>query len=439
MMLIVYGLACHARSIGNPETKTTANSSFGFLFFGSKIKFWMQMLFVVFLLIATQSLIAARLDLGTQTILWILQATLFVWIVRREQMERVVLWTFIVSMCFQSAVIWIQFFMQHIPSCKWLGLAEQLSSAGGVSVIETSFGRFLRGYGVFSHPNIAGGYLLTAIMVLFTLEHSAPSHISRLASGRQRGSTMRYALRLALSALLISALVLTFSRGAMVGLVVFLVSQCMSAWVSSALMPDQNNHNEQKKTAIVSLLNSRSTSVVTAVGMFMLVVFIVFPFRELFFSRVDTSNRLESKSIVERQEYWNQAKEVIKGNLWFGVGLGNYTVELQKRFPNQPSYEYQPPHAVPALALSEIGVVGCVALSFFLLMLVRIWYRGSGIRPLNCPTANYQLPITIIFSLLPILLFDHYLWSFYAGWLLLSIIALGLFGIQINEVREKRL
>ncbi len=379
-------------------------------------------LFVLFF--AIQLIISSRLDLTVQTLLWIIQTALFIWIVRREKMERTIVWVFIVSMCFQSVFIWVQVFTQFIPAFKWLGLAEQLSSVGGVSVVETSFGRFLRGYGSFPHPNIAGGWLLVAI----------------IATSKFKVQSSKFkALFFTTLGLLVSGLVLTFSRSAILGLIVFIISQCIYALSSRSFIRDPDTNNKQKQTVIASsdvasgrgdltkvehrqgkIASSQSLLAMT-IFIFLIFLSVAIPFRDLLFSRVNTSNRLESKSIIERNIYSDQAKQIIKDNLWFGVGLGNYTVELQKRYPNRPTYEYQPPHNVVVLAFSELGITGLAFVVFAFWIWFRNRYKVSGIR---VEMRNIRLRFTPALGLFPILFLDHYFWSLYAGWMLAGILAL---------------
>jgi len=72
---------------------------------------------------------------------------------------------FLFSMGIQGLIAVSQVLIGHIDANTWLGMAEQIPGNSGVSVIETGSGRFLRGYGMFPHPNMLGGSLAIAIIL----------------------------------------------------------------------------------------------------------------------------------------------------------------------------------------------------------------------------------------------------------------------------------
>jgi len=93
---------------------------------------------------------------------------------------------FVASSVFQSLLAIYQFFTQSIPASTLLGVSEKLSAVSGISVFETSAGRFLRAYGTFDHPNILAGYLVAALIITMALFFSNRSRLERiLLSGAQ--------------------------------------------------------------------------------------------------------------------------------------------------------------------------------------------------------------------------------------------------------------
>jgi len=72
------------------------------------------------------------------------------------------------------------------------------------------------------------------------------------------------------------------------------------------------------------------------------------------------------------KESWNKrvvlneaAVEMVKENLWLGVGAGNFLVKLPKYQSSGP-YWWQPVHNVPLLVVSEIGLLGVMGLGWIL-------------------------------------------------------------------------
>jgi O-antigen ligase len=135
-------------------------------------------------------------------------------------------------------------------------------------------------------------------------------------------------------------------------------------------------------------------------------------YSQLFFSRLDTSNRLEVKSISERQGQVLEAQTIIKDNLYFGVGLGNYTLALKDYYPDKDIYELQPVHNSFLLLMAEVGILGFLAFLVFFIYLFAIAYSRKQV-----------LYISLWLALLIIMLAEHWLISLHFGWLVLALIS----------------
>src|SRR3989339_298874 len=80
------------------------------------------------------------------------------------------IWSFVGGVLVQTGLgIW-QFLSQTTFASKWLGMAIHNGGDLGASIIETLNGeRWLRAYGGLDHPNILGGFLVVAILLLIGL------------------------------------------------------------------------------------------------------------------------------------------------------------------------------------------------------------------------------------------------------------------------------
>jgi O-antigen ligase len=141
----------------------------------------------------------------------------------------------------------------------------------------------------------------------------------------------------------------------------------------------------------------------------------------LFFSRLDTSNRLEIKSISERQEQAVEAEAIIKDNLYFGVGIGNYSLALKDYYPNKDIYELQPVHNSFLLLIAEIGLFGLISFLLFFIYLFAIAYSRKQV-----------LYISLWLALLIIMLAEHWLISLHFGWLIMALIS----GLILQETKN---
>ena len=298
---------------------------------------------------------------------------------------------FIAAAAIQSGLALWQFFQQMSFASSLLGMSFYNPQELGVSVVETPLRRWLRACGSFQHPNILGGYL--AICLIFT----TGLYLKIQNSIQQNYKTLLSRLLLLLAyCLQFSALLVSFSRSAWLALAISL----------SAIFLFKIIRKRKYET-----LNLIKIFIISAgiIGIFFTV------FQEPFLTRVKISGRLEVKSIEERANYTEQAKNLIKDNLMLGVGVGNYTLanyyKIDKKYP---AWHFQPVHNVYLLILTELGAIG-----FLLFCAVLI----SAIRFLNFKNLNFIF--FAFLSLLIIAFFDHWLWSLHFGtlffWLILAI------------------
>ncbi len=150
-------------------------------------------------------------------------------------------------------------------------------------------------------------------------------------------------------------------------------------------------------------------------------LFILFSqYQNLITSRLGSEGRLEEKSTSERLASYQESWQLIKNNWATGVGLGNYTLALNRQMPGQKSFYYQPTHNVFLLVWSEIGILG---LLFFVGLII-----CAFVRLLHRP--DYGIfrndgRIAILIALTVIMTFDHWLFSLHFGvlffWLVMGL------------------
>jgi len=267
-----------------------------------------------------------------------------------------------IAVCYSSAIAIVQFFLQHaIGGPLWfLGERTFTNQSPGIAQINWCFPNFsqcrllLRPYATFPHPNVLGGFLAITL----------PLVINQLTN--KKITQLFFLITILLG---IIALALTFSR---------------SAWIVGLLGIGWALFKFKSKIFIFFLLI-----------VFLLGVILVKNFDPM------------SESVVVRQQLNSAAITMWQHSPLFGVGLGNFLVELPKNLPSRTIYFLQPVHNIYLLLLSETGIVG---LGSFLLLL---WYIFQRIR-------NSKLKAPIV-ALLLLGLIDHYPLTLQQGQLLFTL------------------
>ncbi|MFH1405397.1 MAG: O-antigen ligase family protein [Patescibacteria group bacterium] len=364
--------------------------------------------------------------LGLGSIIHLIFATmLFVVLIDERTQVRSLLWAFVLGLVFPCALGWYQVITGGSPASSFFGIAVKDASELGASVIETGGARLLRAYGLFSHPNIFGGYLAAGILVLMYLYSVA---ISPLTKGGSEGGlsdtdkvvasfSLRFMRRLPpslklrragkpaatkllfvlLTTLLPSTLIITFSRsawiGAFVGIIIFIIMN----W---------------KKTVSIGWF---STSLWLCATVAVLATALVF--NGAVYTRFSAQTRLETQSVQERISSMDLYDDVLRRNIFTGVGVGQYTVALATVLPDKPVWDYQPIHNSFLLFFAEVGILGVMAFLIFMHTGFKAFFTSTDDRRV----LGFSLVICFLF----IGLFDHYLWSMWSGLVLMYF----LFGI----------
>jgi hypothetical protein len=271
-----------------------------------------------------------------------------------------------------------------------LGLAGRDAQALGDAVIMLGGERVLRAYGSFPHPNIFGGYLAVALLVL-----------SSLATLKNR--------KFMLVAILVFAagLFLTGSRSALLG---FMLGSGLTLLVLRS-----RNLSLTKK-----ILLPIASLVVGA-------VLLVTVFAPQLAAAVRGGGALENRSLSERSEQYQEFLSTMQGTDWlFGNGPRNYVFALADAHPDRAVWEYQPIHNVPLLLMSELGVIGFLAVLGWVACLDRQNFSRFPERQAALAHGMGKVLFVIVF-------FDHYLWSSWAGLMLVAFV-----GASMLRQGEKR-
>ena len=272
-----------------------------------------------------------------------------------------------------------QVLAQSSPAMSWLGLAAHDPATLGTSVVGWSGGRWLRAYGGFPHPNIFGGWLAVGLVIM--------SRITHHASWRTRTWFLVY------GACAGAMLVLTFSR---------------SAWMATALgcavavlfSRGRDNDHKRSWSFFLALL---AGVIVTSV--------LVWP---VLTTRFAPEARLETKSLDARAEALRDGVELVRRHPFVGVGFGATTPALveERLWPaDLQAGPPEPPHNVPLMVLVEIGGLP------LLLFLTVVWFDRRRVSSLVVARSSWA----ILAAILPLLFFDHYLWTLWPGKALLAV------------------
>jgi len=306
------------------------------------------------------------------------------------------LYFFLSGIFFQALLgVW-QFLSQSSFANKWLGMAEHDPSVLGASVIETMDGtRWLRAYGGLDHPNVLGGFLVIGMMLVLNL-----------IIKKKESKVIDFIVLNSLFFIFFLSLFFTFSRGAWLAFL---------AGIGGMLLLSVARNN--------LLIQKRLLQLILATGISFFVLFNIYG--DLVSTRLSGNARLEVKSNMERIESFQIVKQVLKENLFFGVGIGNYPLAVEENYiKGEPAYFYQPVHNVFLLILSEIGVIGSL---FFVGFLLYIFYSLCA-KDFENSIYLMALPLSMVLMFTV----DHWWWSSHFGILLLWFV----FGLIIDSFKK---
>ena len=304
-----------------------------------------------------------------------------------------------ISIVYTFMLAIIQLLQQHSVGGVfwWMGERELALDTPGVARFNLCLWShdvcqlILRPYATFPHPNVLGGFFAVTLPFLIYQCYEV---------GQKKMRWAAYGILL----VGITGLLVSFSRG---------------AWLTGVLLAVGSLYVLWRKVADKSLIIVVHRLIIPFifVAVFITGLILYFP------SATD-------ESVVRRNELNNAAIMIWQHSPMFGVGLGNFLVELPTASAARSGNYLQPAHNIYILAITEIGLLGVLWL-FFIIMWLGGWFSGN----------TYRLPVidakTVVLSVMPVVgigllgLIDHYPTTLQQGQLLTIV----LFSLLFSRLR----
>ena len=272
----------------------------------------------------------------------------------------------------------------------------------GVSIVWMEGLRTLRAYGLSDHPNILGGSLAFAL-ILIAAWHRTLKPPGQILVG-------------AIYALGLLGLLLTFSRSAWL------------AWILAALLVLILLFKSRRMEDLVHSISLMTASLIVVVPF-------LFHYAEPILGRLNQNGTFtaltpEAQSLGSRFLLNQAANQIFASHPLTGVGVGAFPVALRQQYPEFP-IDYQPAHFVLLDVAAETGIFG--ALFYSLAMAVpwmALWLnrRRMALSPEMMAASGLLLAVTVVG------LFDYYTWLLVPG-RLWQWLAWGLWAIAYRDWR----
>lgn len=228
------------------------------------------------------------------------------------------------------------------------------------------FGRYMRAYGTFEQPNPFGGYLGLVLPLAYGLLLTGWRRV--LSRMRDASSVLLWAVALIACLIICSALVMSWSRGALLGLLggLGLVALILArpSWIPVLLVVAVIALWAPDLAAFVPRdVTDRLTDVTDLVG------------RDLTAVEIDDANF----SNIQRLAHWVAAWRMFSRRPWLGVGTGQYAlVYPQVAIPRwQEAMGHA--HNYYLSVMAEGGLLGLGAyIVLMLTMLIGVWRRFAS-------------------------------------------------------------
>ncbi|MBI3093119.1 MAG: O-antigen ligase family protein [Candidatus Levybacteria bacterium] len=375
-------------SFGRKVYKKSLNFKFQFRFNRiqiSNFKFaqWLFLFFTLFLVIGI--LRAKNPMAGWYGLLRFFEFFFFgLYVVKQKISFAKIALVFSFGVVFESFLALAQYFQKGSMGGLFYFFGERAftSQTPGIANASINGELMLRPYGTFPHPNVLGGYLIIAMVMVMSNVKCQMSNVKRA---------------LLFSALVVGtgALILTMSRIA--------ILLWLAVVLFTSLKKLQENFKKRRGLAFLFLL---PMALIFAVSFF-------FPLKARLFGI-----NLADEPVVERIALMKTSLLMIKDHPFFGVGLNNFLVNLPSYLEKPVDiFNLQPVHNIYLLIAAENGIPGFV---FFL------WFIKRTYDQIKNKKSMVHNSLFLILSLVLVLgFFDHYFLTLQQGRMLLSF-ALGL-------------
>jgi O-antigen ligase len=349
---------------------------------------------VIILLVATWASIPFSVDapLSAYSALRLTGAALLALYVANEVTLRQLAFPLVVMVGLQAVVGASQALDQGSVGLYDLGEYRLDVNAGGTSVVWSDVGpRQLRAYGLSDHPNILGGLLAVSLVLIGGVAARARSEWTALFG--------------TVFAIGCAALVLTFSRSAVLSLAVALI-------VVLGLLAYRRHRR--------AFIGWAGICIAAAV----LCLTLIKPYGEYLsirsgFLENGPTSSTEQRSISEREALARATNEIFVGRPLLGVGAGGLPSAMSDEFPDF-AYFYQPAHFALLTVAAETGLVGGMAYGALIVVpFVLLWWRRRELSPDLIAITGALVALTVIGML------DYYTWTLAPGrilfWLVLGL------------------
>jgi hypothetical protein len=213
----------------------------------------------------------------------------------------------------------------------WLGERNFDFNTIGIAQMSVADLGLVRAYGTFSHPNSLAGFLLVAIVLwIKTKPLSLPPAPSLTRGGRKYLSNVCWWGVMWLGVI---GLILTGSRTIWV---LTLISLVWFLW---------GNFKKIKNKGKILLL-------------IMGLLFLVYKIIDFNYPINSFLGGWDENGLLKRGQLNLAAVEMIQKSPWFGVGAGNFLVELPSFLKNNQIFWFQPVHNILLLLVAEVGLLG---------------------------------------------------------------------------------
>lgn len=293
---------------------------------------------------------------------------------------RVIALSLVVGLIWNSLIVFLQVGQQESIGLGWLGEFNINPARSGVAVVQADGLRWLRPYGLLPHPNILAGFLVIALLAALTWA----------VSNRRRSRYMGILIVL----IGLWSLLLTFSRGAWIGLAVGTILFAFLIW------------NIEKK--LLPLL-------IMGIGlMFIVVATFAVIYRPFLAARAGIGDEsVELRSTSDRAVYNEMALRAIGESPVLGVGLGNFPwVAAYYLVETGFDLRGQQVHNIYLAAWAELGIVG-FALTI-LVIGIGLWAGVKSVTDSRLAGSERIMRAGLlsgVIALLVIGLIDHYPWT----------------------------
>lgn len=287
--------------------------------------------------------------------------------------------TLVIGLVWNSLLTIIQAGNQHHVGLQFLGEFPMTLDRPGASILLAGNWRWLRPYGLLPHPNMLAGFLVVGL----------------LASVRLMFETKRRTWFAGSAALALGtwAILLTFSRGAWLGLV------AGGLLILLLVLPRLYRQRSTRRRFL-------------ATGVILLVITIGFAltFWPLLAARAGVGEeRVELRSIADRVVFTQLAERAIREAPLLGVGTGNFPWR-SAYYLAETDYDLRGDnvHNIYLLAWAELGIVGIGLLATAMIAGIATFTaaaRRGGIETIEITLFGAYIALALIG------LVDHYPWT----------------------------